>query len=583
MKTRQFAFLGMGAALALASCSNDIPVADDAIYDGPVETNFLSVNIVGQGAAQSEKGTRADYDDGIDAENQVKNIRFYFFDADHKPSQIVGATGGFVSYVDWTAPIGQTGSSDDNISNVVNAKIMISTANDPADRPKSKPTYVVAVVNPTSDVKSAADGKELDDLKALYANYNSHDADNGFLMTNAVYSDKVMVEGQPKDASMCEVDILPYLYTSEDDAKNNPVTIYVERVAAKVSVGTTLTAATGLTGLGANEVAYDTGVTDNDGKKIYVKFLGWNVTAEADQSYLIKNINPSWTNTDIFNTTDIDWNSTGRFRSFWAVNPAGTGVSYGNFSGNGDYASAKAVTTFAGNTSYTYLPENAGKALTGTQAADMACATPSQVIVAAQLLDNTGRPLEIAQYGATFFELNDLLQLYADRSNIYKMSTSSDGTHYEKITAADLTFNTASEVAGATVESGRYYVYPQIAGNEDIYCVGNSEGTQPNAENVKASLKALGHAKVWTQGYTYWYFDIAHLGQGQTGSVGEKGVVRNHWYQATITTLSGLGTPVYRPDEVIYPEKTEEEDSYIGAKINVLSWRLVPQNVSFAW
>ena len=63
----------------------------------------------------------------------------------------------------------------------------------------------------------------------------------------------------------------------------------------------------------------------------------------------------------------------------------------------------------------------------------------------------------------------------------------------------------------------------------------------------------------------------------------EIGVVRNHIYKTTITNIAGLGTPVYNPGDVIYPEKPEDNAHYIAAEINILSWRVVKNNYNLEW
>ena len=77
---------------------------------------------------------------------------------------------------------------------------------------------------------------------------------------------------------------------------------------------------------------------------------------------------------------------------------------------------------------------------------------------------------------------------------------------------------------------------------------------------------------------TYYYYEIKHL-QGSD----EIGVVRNHIYKTTITNIAGLGTPVYNPGDVIYPEKPEDNAHYIAAEINILSWRVVKNNYNLEW
>ena len=58
------------------------------------------------------------------------------------------------------------------------------------------------------------------------------------------------------------------------------------------------------------------------------------------------------------------------------------------------------------------------------------------------------------------------------------------------------------------------------------------------------------------------------------------GVVRNHIYQVNINKVQGLGTPVANPTEIIYPETPKDEDYYIAAKINILEWKRVTQEVN---
>ena len=61
------------------------------------------------------------------------------------------------------------------------------------------------------------------------------------------------------------------------------------------------------------------------------------------------------------------------------------------------------------------------------------------------------------------------------------------------------------------------------------------------------------------------------------------GVVRNHIYETNITKIAGLGTPVYDPTKTIYPEKPENNDHFIAAQINILSWRVVKNDYELEW
>ena len=88
-------------------------------------------------------------------------------------------------------------------------------------------------------------------------------------------------------------------------------------------------------------------------------------------------------------------------------------------------------------------------------------------------------------------------------------------------------------------------------------------------------------AVLYTNGETFYYVDIKHL--GAPTSLGEYGVVRNHIYDVLINTIGGYGSPIYVGTSNLitpqYPETPEEEESFVAAQINILSWRLVNQEV----
>jgi hypothetical protein len=59
------------------------------------------------------------------------------------------------------------------------------------------------------------------------------------------------------------------------------------------------------------------------------------------------------------------------------------------------------------------------------------------------------------------------------------------------------------------------------------------------------------------------------------------GTVRNHAYQITFSAVKGLGTPVYDElKDIPEPIKPDDTESFIEAKINVLSWHLIKQDVT---
>ena len=558
-------------ALAFASCSSDEPANNEGTDQG--EAKYLSVNIVASptNGSKADPNTQEDYENGTPKENDVQSVRFYFFDDDKAAVNVKKNGENWVNYHDWVKPA--TGDGDaPNVEKVITADIIINTSED-----DKLPAYVVAIVNPTSDLPAGS--ISLEQLNLKVAAYNNTES---FVMSNSVYKDGV-------DKKMEEVSVAGHLYLNAADAKKNPVTIYVERVLAKVSMDLKEGLADKTTGLIKTGVHSDAlGTSDNE---VFVKFLGWNVTATADKSRLMKEINVAWP-TNLFGDAE-PWNWSDFCRSFWAINPAEVGYAYGTFDVNNTDNPNKAwgITAFGGDNNYTYLQENAA----ASSANDAVVAKPSQVIVAAQLVDKAGKPVEIAEWGFMQCKVADLKKAILaslTNKNFFKKTSVNSGetteVKYTQIDVTDLDFKTASVVDNGgklLEEGGRYYVYAQLsdaAAGVEWVDADNADGKNVEVSTINDALKALGHAKIWKNGYTYYYLNIRHLGDTEN-KPGYYGVVRNHVYKVLVNSVSGLGTPVYDPKEVIIPEKPGNDNTYIAAEIKVLSWRIVNNGVDLDW
>jgi len=302
-----------------------------------------------------------------------------------------------------------------------------------------------------------------------------------------------------------------------------------------------------------------------------VKFLGWNIATETTLSYLFKNINAAWTDNDL---GFVNWTWPNYYRSFWAMNPDNVEYANPNFAeagalkvgridANGDMIYGDSV-----NVNYTYVQENASPYNTGGTAAVPTKAT--KIIVASQLVDKDGNVVELAEFKGFRSDIAGTLGNMANLSTIYYQA---EGKRV-KITPEMIQF----------ADDDTYAVLTEAAESNTFYLSGTATETA-TVEQVNVALKNLGTAKVWKDGKSYYYTDIRHLGKiteadgVQTPSVGAYGVVRNHSYQVVVTSVTGLGTPVYNPDEVIDPETPEEEESYLAARIKVLSWRVVKSTV----
>jgi hypothetical protein len=106
-----------------------------------------------------------------------------------------------------------------------------------------------------------------------------------------------------------------------------------------------------------------------------------------------------------------------------------------------------------------------------------------------------------------------------------------------------------------------------------IYKKGGTDGITGDA--LTAVTNAVPNIQYWNGGKCYFFAQITQL----PGTIGVSGVVRNHWYQMTVNSISGLGTPVADPEQAVTPQKPTEDEWYISTSINVLAWKRSYQGV----
>ena len=112
-------------------------------------------------------------------------------------------------------------------------------------------------------------------------------------------------------APVCEQDVSSfYLQATKDDAKAHPMSVYVERMAAKVTVK-----ANGQTESDPGQTAYTIPVvTPQNNLTGKVTIQKWGLNALNRYSYRFKQINPAW-------NFSWNWNSHDKKRSYWGQDP----------------------------------------------------------------------------------------------------------------------------------------------------------------------------------------------------------------------------------------------------------------------
>lgn len=584
-------FMSMVAGLAFVGCSNEEAIAPGNNNGELSEPQFLTVNLV-TNPTNGARGTRAGgdqhtgdpnnnstYEEGLEAENKVTKVRFYFFNADGSAAAVKKLGNEMVNYLEWENVIEEENNNTTNVEKILTAQLIIES-------PKGDiaPSQIVAIINPMAEPSRE---RSLASLATIAHDAKAATTGGNFLMSNSTYA--------KDNIKQMAVSVADKIKKTPGEALNDPVEIYVERAVAKVRLNSTLTPLSGTDNIFKTSTEDKTQeVTVGDTKKeIYVKFLGWNATAVSNKSRLVKEINPVW-NGNLFGADGTPWNWAEYCRCFWAINANSVEYEYGAFVPNEpeqiddkNKFQAQAKTNFNG-ADWVYVNENASPYTSDNASSDgKSASTPTKVIISAQLVDKDGNALEFAEYGSTKTTIDGLKEIFANNCGLYKKVEVEGKTKFVKITPKELTVKTATEVGETSdkdgkpdsAKPGRYKSYVQLATDEDgKWYASNTEDAQPlTAQKANDQLKGLGSAKIWKEGHTYYYFDIKHFGD-------KTGVVRNHIYDATIIKLAGLGTPVYNPDEIIYPEKPEEDnDSFIAARINILSWRVVKNDVELNW
>lgn len=506
------------AAFAFSACTSEDAVENNPNVEGVKSYVAVNINNVGAG------GTRADaeYDNGTAAESQINTIRFYFFTSDGNPYKMADGT----NFKDVVNPTG-TDQPNGNVEHITNATIVIKGEN------MTYPESMMAVVNPgTIEAGKLANFMTKSQVEALVTAQNfegQRGTAANFVMTSSVYADE-------DNKMVWTSDISGHVAKTETEALTNPVDIYVERVAAKITS----------TAQYDNTDKFFVGETAT-GTPVYAMIEGWGIASENTQANLIKKISTTWTVADL----GFNWNDFNNRRSYWETTPE---------SALGAYKSWKKYTeTKIGDVYYT-LPNT-----------NFAETTRPIYVAAAKLVDADGNALEIAKYkGVQYLSETDVKNaILKENVKYYKDAVNDAGVAgHELISAADLKFvvNPAhpSQVKAQLVDGLQVYTK-----SGDSYV--------PATDDANAKFGAE-YAVIHKKGMTYYWTPVTHLGGAD--KTGHFGMVRNHFYKVDVTKITGFGTAVYDKDSEFKPEPPiKDEETFLAARINVLSWRVVNQAV----
>lgn len=594
MKTTKFFALAL-AVLALGACSSDdvIGQKEPAITGGEKGYVSISVNMPTQPTGRAFDET---LDDGLPSEYKVNDATLLLFSGATED----GATFASAYNLDATGFAMNGGSTDQITSNatLVQEVTVPTTTNDDN-------IYALVVLNNNGKITVGAEGALTvggSNFTGTFKNFYetvltlSNGADDitgkGIFMSNAPLYSKPGGAYPPTDGTVSTLTVIDKnkIYTTEAEASSNPAAnIYVERAVAKVTVNAT--GSQTVTGGNENLASYEV--------------AGWTFNVANTKTYPVRNVanGSSWWALKAAGTTGADQYrfvgnvavATNLYRTYFGEDP-----NYSTYSAD-DFIS-KSGEDLANTTLFGFGANNPGYCLENTfDVANMINNRTTQVVVKAKLTLDSG----LAEDDGSFYVLN------GNTSTIYKK----DGVvatvqgrivdwlqaNWDTYFDADGTIQgTAIDVvlSNATTDEGGVITITSAKLDEgDVASLDFKDEqslTTLNADIAK-QVTALNEdgleISYYKGGYAYYPILIKHFGDDQTpwteetsntsgayegegaeanaNWLGRYGVLRNNWYDITVTGIKNIGSPSV-PD--ITGDTDDPESRYIAVSINVLSW-----------
>ena len=407
------------------------------------------------------------------------------------------------------------------------------------------------------------------DANATAANYLKYD--NGFFMANA----PKYVEGAPE--TLVEI---KNIYASKQQAENSTATtVYVERGLAKVSLET---------GSESKSVKIDGGNYDKD----KVDITGWTLDVTNTKTYPVHVTDGLWADTWKTTTTPAATNNAtmDRFhdtkltefpRVYWGLDP--------NYST--DFATVDAC-----EGEFTMAKKSDFK--TGEEAKKAQYCLENTFDIAHMMQGQTTRVLFSAKYtpngftdGDTFYKIGNSSKLWhaADVEAQIKAKA------MEVLEEADETKVTVTLAAPANnlTEAGVHLV---AAAN--VTHVGGPALTTDDVDKINAKLglkkatetdAAVG-LSTFESGVSYYIARVKHFNELTPWAPGNKtydgnnanwlgryGVLRNNWYELSVSSVSGPGYPDI--PKVNPTDSDDENEQFINVEVKILAWAKRSQSV----
>lgn len=617
-----FTFLASAALISLSACSSDDPAVKGP--DKPMgDAAYLNVKIMGVDNGMSRTTTDGNFEYGESTENAVKEAKFFFFYEDGNFADVEATLVENPTFGEGT---------QDNVELIGKDNVIVINAIQKTDK---YPTYMLTILNLPDDFTPGATLAETLTKTTKWNNEGKH-----VMSTTSYYKENVEdLHHDDRYYFVTKLDKDEFCPSLEAALKATPVDVYVERLSAKVTLGISMapykTITTpykytpknkeekvynnytiykleqtvgGETNPGSNpgtdthaEGTEGTGSTVT-GTPLYIHVLDWELGGTNPTSYMSKNIASlnDWSAFKAPLWSVTSWNDNNNFRSYWAKSTI-----YDKVVTDLTYPKSN---TLIGLDKPSYCNENTNKEtrifVTNDNNKETGIVNPDKVTHAtihARVCKEDGTPITMIMANGTLYEIDKykqkILSLYkAKKGNIGiyvgNGKTAIDKTYFEQekidvneVGHVNIKFNFKEGETyyriDETVTDPEESKFKQLTAAEI-----EAKKTEINTNLIDVQNEFLGtvRATIYDGGHFVYYVPIEHFGAkagNDQVAEGYYGVVRNHWYKLDITEFTKVGHGIWNPEnyeEVLEPDGPKEY-YYLGARINILSWKIVNQNV----
>ena len=537
-------------ATALVGCSSNDNLAPDGKDNvGKTGEAYASFTI----NLPTTSGTRAtdgepSFAEGTAAEYEVKNGTILIFDASTDKfvtSAELGTMNPWTKKTDengvTTAAIATVKLSNVTVGGNYKALVLLNNYNEDANNKK--------VTLPTTDDTYASWSK--DDKKVIVANYEK--STNGIFMANA-----------PEYKSATEqptlVDVKNVCASREEAQAKAATTVYVERGLAKVTMQDFATS--------------DYTVADGTYKDATVKIENWKLDVTNTKSFPVHQIAGIWSKERFY---DTNTNSTFK-RIYWGLDP--------------NYSNADFQTLENCKTEFNMIAKGEVDGLAGAD-------KPQYCLENTFDLNNmkqgqTTRVVFKAVFTPKDFTSGETFYKIGNNTAIWSKTNLETQIHTVAVTVMGITdpdeqdkyvVKLNASTNNISGEAGLHTIKP-----ENIEYTGT--GTSLVDANIDKINEKLGLTETgistYLNGEAYYIARIKHFneltpwtaGTAYTDDatfLGRYGVLRNNWYDLSVTSISGLGYPDVPEVKPELPD--DENDQYVNVEVKILKWAKRSQQI----